>query len=82
MRLILKKAKLLANEKKKFVLGEIFNCSILLIYSTHFSTNYIPCYTGRGASHVPQGVKNPPANAGDMGSIPGMGRAPGGGNGD
>ena len=25
-------------------------------------------------------VKNPPANAGDMGSIPGSGRSPGGGN--
>jgi len=25
-------------------------------------------------------VKNPPANAGDMGSVPGLGRAPGGGN--
>jgi len=24
-------------------------------------------------------VKNPPANAGDMGSIPGLGRSPGGG---
>ena len=31
------------------------------------------------------GVKNPPANAGDtrdVGSIPGSGRSPGGGNGD
>ena len=27
-------------------------------------------------------VKNPPANAGDAGSIPGSGRAPGGGNGN
>ena len=26
-------------------------------------------------------VKNPPANAGDAGSIPGSGRSPGGGNG-
>ena len=26
------------------------------------------------------GVKNPPANAGDTGSIPGLGRSPGGGN--
>ena len=25
-------------------------------------------------------VKNPPANAGDTGSIPGLGRSPGGGN--
>ena len=28
------------------------------------------------------GVKNPPANAGDMGSTPGSGRSPGGGNGN
>ena len=27
-------------------------------------------------------VKNPPANAGDVGSIPGTGRSPGGGNGN
>ena len=27
-------------------------------------------------------VKNTPANAGDVGSIPGSGRSPGGGNGD
>ena len=27
-------------------------------------------------------VKNPPANAGDIGSIPGPGRSPGGGNGN
>ena len=27
-------------------------------------------------------VKNPPANAGDTGSIPGLGRAPGEGNGN
>ena len=27
-------------------------------------------------------VKNPPANAGDMGSIPGLGRSPGGGHGN
>ena len=27
-------------------------------------------------------VKNPPANAGDAGSIPGSGRSPGEGNGD
>ena len=27
-------------------------------------------------------VKNPPANAGDVGSLPGSGRFPGGGNGN
>ena len=30
-----------------------------------------------GAFHVPQMVKNPPASAGDTGSIPGSGRFPG-----
>ena len=29
-----------------------------------------------------QGVKNPPANAGDMGSIPGLGKTPGEGKGN
>ena len=27
-------------------------------------------------------VKNPPADAGDVGSVPGLGRFPGGGNGN
>ena len=27
-------------------------------------------------------IKNPPANAGDLGSIPGLGSSPGGGNGN
>ena len=36
-----------------------------------------------GASRVAQMVKkNPPANAGDAGLIPGLGRSPGGENGD
>ena len=37
------------------------------------------------ASQVVLGVKNPPANAGDVrdvGSIPGLGRSPGGGHGN
>ena len=34
------------------------------------------------ASQVARAVKNPPANAGDMGSIPGWGRSPGGGHGN
>ena len=33
------------------------------------------------ASQVALVVKNPPANTGDSGSIPGSGRSPGGGNG-
>ena len=34
------------------------------------------------ASQVALVVKNPPANTGDSGSIPGSGRSPGGGNGN
>ena len=34
------------------------------------------------ASYVALVVKNPPANAGDTGSIPGLGRTPGGGHGN
>ena len=34
------------------------------------------------ASQVPVVVKNRPANAGDMGSVPGSGRCPGGGHGN
>ena len=38
---------------------------------------------GRGGiPRLAQLVKNLPANAGDVGSIPGSGRAPGGGNGN
>ena len=36
--------------------------------------------TGNWASPIVQAVGNPPANAGDTGSIPGSGRSPGGGN--
>ena len=36
-----------------------------------FSTNVV------WVSQVAQWVKNPPANAGDVGSIPGLGRSPG-----
>ena len=35
-----------------------------------------------GASLMAQWVKNLPANAGDMGLIPGLGRSPGEGNGN
>ena len=34
------------------------------------------------ASQVALVVKNPPVNAGDAGSIPGLGRSPGGGRGN
>ena len=35
-----------------------------------------------GASLVAQMGKNPPANAGGLGSVPGLGRSPGGGHGN
>ena len=43
------------------------------------------CLPGYWASQVVPVVKNPPASAGDVrdvGSIPGLGRSPGGGNGN
>ena len=36
----------------------------------------------KGVSLVGHMVKNPPANVGDLGLIPGLGRSPGGGNGN
>ena len=36
----------------------------------------------QGASWVAKLVKNPPASAGEAGSIPGLGRSPGGGHGN
>ena len=39
-------------------------------------------YTTERASQVARAVKNLPANAGDKGSVPGLGRSPGGGNGN
>ena len=38
-------------------------------------------HTARQASLAAQRVKNPPANAGDPCSVPGLGRSPGEGNG-
>ena len=50
-------------------------------FSASFWTTWLDLYSSRG---FPGGtaVKNPPANAGDSGSIPGSGRCPGGGNGN
>ena len=47
--------------------------------------DYRPCILALGASQVVLVIKNMPANAGDIrdaGSIPGLGRSPGGGNGN
>ena len=52
----------------------------------HFrGTGLIPGWRTKGASQVARVVKNPPANAGDVrdgGSVPGLGRSPGVGNGN
>ena len=42
----------------------------------------VPAKSAFGAAQVALVVKNPPANAGDMGLIPGLGRSPGGRNGN
>ena len=53
-----------------------------------YIVDFLRCGDGIGDSPVLRGgsvVKNPPASAGDtgdMGSIPGLGRSPGGGNGN
>ena len=52
---------------------------------TRLSTLTFTFHTKNGASQVAPVVKDPPANAGDvgdMGSIPGWGRFPGGGHGN
>ena len=49
-----------------------------LMFSFHFSRVYVEEW----ASWVVLVVKNPPANAGDAGSIPGLGRSPGEGHGN
>ena len=56
-------------------------CVFTLEKAMEFITLYINIKVGR-TSQVVLVVKNPPANAGDMGSIPGWGRSSGGGNGN
>ena len=58
--------------------------SYRILFSGHQFCKTSNC-TLRWASQVVLVVKNPPANAGDvrdMGSIPGLGRSPGGGHGN
>ena len=49
---------------------------IFLSEGKQITTNHIHglSYTGSGTSLVAQWLRNPPANAGDTGSIPGPGR--------
>ena len=60
---------------------------ILFSKKTLFSSYFVPsnmcgARDELSASLVTQRVKNSPANKGDMSSIPGLGRSPGGGNGN
>ena len=52
--------------------------TVLLIWAAVIK--YFPNTTG--ASRMALVVKNPPDNAGDAGSVPGLGGSPGGGNGN
>ena len=49
---------------------------LLCVFFLQFYPSILSCFTGVSV------VKNLPANAGDMGSIPGLGRSPGEGNGN
>ena len=52
---------------------------LLHLYVIYLFNIHLCLYIGVPGGSV---VKNPPANAGDQGSIPGLGRRPGGGNGN
>ena len=54
-------------------------CNIGITWDALESTDTYWYYRGFPGGSV---VKNPPANAGDEGSVPGLGRSPGGGNGN
>ena len=56
-------------------------CQLSFIYKNRQRAEFGPDQFDRGFP-VGTEVENPPANAGDMGSIPGLGRYPGGGNGN
>ena len=57
----------------------IYESEIITLKILFFDLTFY--YNHLGASQVAQMVKNPHANAGDAGLIPGSGRSPGGGNG-
>ena len=72
--------------------AQLTTAAFLLLYSKHTSSfpasPYLFLLLECSAITFHEGfpgslaVKNPPANAGDMGLIPGSGRSPGGGNGN
>ena len=55
---------------------------LLYIYHFYYIIYHFWVITTSEASLVALVVKNLPANAGDMGSVPGSGRSPGGGHGN
>ena len=65
---------------------QLYSLSMVMVAQVHVYVKghqrlYLK-YVQFGASQVVLVVKNPPANAGDSGSIPGSGRSPGGGHGN
>ena len=64
---------------KSIIFLNIARCPILINLFWHLYLTYWKPWWGFPSGTV---VKNPPANAGDEGSIPGSGRSPGGGNGN
>ena len=71
-----------ARYNKEFKIPPQLNQNLTLDnFLTHFSPLHLP-YVHSRASLVAQMVKNPPANAGNMGSTLGSGRSPGENNGN
>ena len=64
-------------KRNKYVLSDTGSSSLTAVFLQEFTGEL-----GERASQVALVVKNPPANAGDMGLIPGLGRSPGGGHGN
>ena len=74
-------------EDKKQTLGVVFSSishSFFILFGFLFVLRQGIWWLSYYFMGFPDGsvVKNPPANAGDMGSIPGSGRSPGEGNGN
>ena len=71
---------------KNFLLLTLHTWRMYIIYSDHFLADRSKALCSKPVHYDSfpggSGVKNPPANAEDMGSIPGSGRSPGKGNGN
>ena len=57
----------------------LYHNLVRFLQRNKISRMYLRVYV---ASQVALGVKNPPSNAGDAGSVPGSGRSPGEGDGN